>query len=64
VIDMTGAEPRPDQTLLIKKDRIAAIGASNTVAIASPNPHRPFSAAEKQTGTVADISTLRSLILY
>jgi imidazolonepropionase-like amidohydrolase len=33
VIDMTGAEPRPDQTLLIKKDRIAAIGASNTVAI-------------------------------
>jgi imidazolonepropionase-like amidohydrolase len=30
---MTGAEPRPDQTLLIKKDRIAAIGASNTVAI-------------------------------
>src|SRR5260370_18644691 len=30
---MTGAEHRPDQTLLIKKDRIATIGASNTVAI-------------------------------
>src|SRR5260370_29512831 len=30
---MPGAEPRPDQTLLIKKGRIAAIGASDTVAI-------------------------------
>jgi len=31
VIDMTGAAPRADQTVIIKNERIAAIGASNTV---------------------------------
>jgi len=33
VIDMTGAAPLADQTVIIQKDRIANIGASNTVAI-------------------------------
>ena len=33
VIDMTGATPLADQTVIIKKDRIANIGASNAVAI-------------------------------
>jgi imidazolonepropionase-like amidohydrolase len=33
VIDMTGATPLADQTVIIQKDRIANIGASNTVAI-------------------------------
>jgi imidazolonepropionase-like amidohydrolase len=33
IIDMTGAPPRADQTIIITKERIAAIGASNTVAI-------------------------------
>jgi imidazolonepropionase-like amidohydrolase len=33
VIDMTGAPARADQTIIIKNDRIAAVGASNTVAI-------------------------------
>ncbi len=31
VIDMTGAAPRADQTVIIKNERFAAIGASNTV---------------------------------
>jgi imidazolonepropionase-like amidohydrolase len=33
VIDMTGAEPRADQTLLVDKQRIAALGPSDSVAI-------------------------------
>jgi imidazolonepropionase-like amidohydrolase len=33
IIDMTAAAPRADQTIIITKERIAAIGASNTVAI-------------------------------
>jgi len=33
VIDMTGAPARADQTVIIKKDRVAGIGASNTVTI-------------------------------
>src|SRR6266481_7248998 len=33
VMDMTGAKPLADQTVIIQKDRIAAIGASNAVAM-------------------------------
>ena len=33
IIDMTGAPPRADQTIIIKQERIAAIGALNSVAI-------------------------------
>jgi imidazolonepropionase-like amidohydrolase len=33
IIDMTGAPLRADQAIIIKKDRIEAIGASNAVAI-------------------------------
>ncbi len=33
VIDMTGTPPLADQTVIIQKDRIANIGASNTVTI-------------------------------
>ena len=33
IIDMTGAPPRADQTIIMKKERIAAIGTSNAVAI-------------------------------
>jgi imidazolonepropionase-like amidohydrolase len=33
IIDMTGAPPRVDQTIIIKKERIAAIGTSSAVAI-------------------------------
>jgi imidazolonepropionase-like amidohydrolase len=33
VIDMTGAAPRTDQTVIIQKDRIANMGDSDTVAI-------------------------------
>jgi len=33
VIEMTGAAPRPDQTVIIQKDRIANIGVSNAVAM-------------------------------
>jgi imidazolonepropionase-like amidohydrolase len=33
VIDMTGAAPRADQTVVIQKDRIVNIGDSNTVVI-------------------------------
>src|SRR6266446_39600 len=33
IVDMTGAPPRADQTIIIKQERIAAIGALNTVAI-------------------------------
>ena len=32
-MDMTGAKPLADQTVIIQKDRIAAIGASNAVAM-------------------------------
>src|SRR6266436_2055440 len=33
ILDMTAAAPRADQTIIITKERIAAIGASDTVAI-------------------------------
>jgi len=33
VIDMTGAEPRADQTVIVERKRIAALGPSATVAI-------------------------------
>ena len=33
IVDMTGAPPRADQTIIMKKERIAAIGTSNAVAI-------------------------------
>jgi imidazolonepropionase-like amidohydrolase len=33
LIDMTGAEPLVDQTVVIAKQRIAAIGAANSIAI-------------------------------
>jgi len=35
IVDMTGAPPRADQTIILKKERIAAIGTSHAVAIPS-----------------------------
>jgi imidazolonepropionase-like amidohydrolase len=45
VIDMTGAVPHPDQTVLIEKQRISDLGASNVVAI--PRGARIFDARGK-----------------